>query len=33
VFYNWLDMIEFQHGIPMYRDFEKWGRQASHFFI
>jgi hypothetical protein len=23
VFYNWLDMIEYQHRIPMYRDFEK----------
>jgi hypothetical protein len=23
VFYNWLDMIEYEHGIPMYRDFEK----------
>ena len=22
VFFNWLDMIEYQHGIKMYRDFE-----------
>jgi hypothetical protein len=22
VFYNWLDKIEYQHGIPMYRDFD-----------
>ena len=22
IFFNWLDMIEYQHGIKMYRDFQ-----------